>query len=140
MRKSAAAARSAQKKILQNNKKKGRKTKPDALEAAQYICVFTTLDKSIPAETILMIYRKVMEGETRLRSEHLEHPAKRAFHGVLRDGTRTIFVGIMNRGRESFRGVCGNILGTGLDFVFPIIRSKVEVANEATQSELAGGA
>jgi hypothetical protein len=57
MRKSEAAARLAQKKILQNNKKKGRKTKPETLEAAQYISVFTTLDKSIPAETILMIYR-----------------------------------------------------------------------------------
>jgi hypothetical protein len=57
MKKSEAAARLAQKKILQNNKKKGRKTKPETLEAAQYICVFTTLDKSIPAETILMIYR-----------------------------------------------------------------------------------
>lgn len=57
MRKSETAARQAQKKILRDNKKKGRKTKPETLESAQYICVFTTLDKSIPAETILIIYR-----------------------------------------------------------------------------------
>jgi hypothetical protein len=57
VKKSEAATRLAQKKILRVNRKKGRKTKPETLEAAQCICVFTTLDQSIPAEIILMIYR-----------------------------------------------------------------------------------
>jgi hypothetical protein len=57
IRKSENAIKRTHKKILRDNAKKGRKTKPDTLEAAKYIFVFTTLDPSIPAETILIIYR-----------------------------------------------------------------------------------
>lgn len=57
VRKTEAAMRREQKKIRRENARKGRKTRPETLEAAQYTFVFTTLDKSIPAETILIIYR-----------------------------------------------------------------------------------
>lgn len=57
IRKSESAIKRTHKKILKDNSKKGRKTKPETLEAAKYIFVFTTLDPSIPAETILLIYR-----------------------------------------------------------------------------------
>lgn len=57
VRKTEAATRREQRKIRRENSKKGRKTRPETLEAAQYTFVFTTLDKGIPAETILLIYR-----------------------------------------------------------------------------------
>ena len=57
MRKSSSAADRERKRILKESSKKGRKTKPETLEAAGYIFVFTTLDQSIPAETVLTIYR-----------------------------------------------------------------------------------
>jgi hypothetical protein len=57
VRKSSSAANRERKRILKESSKKGRKTKPETLEAAGYIFVFTTLDQSIPAETILTVYR-----------------------------------------------------------------------------------
>lgn len=57
VRKSVSAANREQKRILKENSKKGRQTKPETLEAAGYTFVFTTLDQSIPAETVLTIYR-----------------------------------------------------------------------------------
>jgi hypothetical protein len=57
VRKSETATRRAQRNILRDSKKKGRKIKPETLEAAQYVCAFTTLGKEVSAETILMIYR-----------------------------------------------------------------------------------
>lgn len=94
VKKSEAAIRLAQKKILRENRKKGRKTKPETLEAAQYICVFTTLDQSIPAETVLMIYRirwqielafkrlKSLLGTGRLHNKHPDS-AKAWLYGKL---------------------------------------------------------
>jgi hypothetical protein len=57
VRKSSSAANRERKRILKESSKKGRKTKPETLEAAGYIFVFTTLDQSIPAETVLTVYR-----------------------------------------------------------------------------------
>ncbi len=57
VRKSEAAIRRDQKKIRRENARKGRKTRPETLEAGQYTFVFTTLDQGIPAQTILIIYR-----------------------------------------------------------------------------------
>lgn len=57
VRKSLSATNRERKRILKESSKKGRKTKPETLEAAGYIFVFTTLDQSIPAETVLTIFR-----------------------------------------------------------------------------------
>jgi hypothetical protein len=57
VRKTEAAAKEARDKILRESRKKGRNTKPQTLEAAGYTTVFTTLDGSIPAETVLNLYR-----------------------------------------------------------------------------------
>lgn len=57
VRLSESATRRARKRILKENKKKGRRTRPETLEAAAFIIVFTTLDQAIPAATILQIYR-----------------------------------------------------------------------------------
>jgi hypothetical protein len=57
LRKSVSAADRERKRILKESSKKGRKTKPETLEAAGYTFVFTTLDQSISAETVLTIYR-----------------------------------------------------------------------------------
>ncbi len=57
VRKSQSAANRERKRILKESSKKGRKTKPETLEAAGYTIVFTTLDQSISAETVLTIYR-----------------------------------------------------------------------------------
>ncbi len=57
VRKSDSAAKKARKHIIRRNKKQGKKTRPETLEAANYTFVFTTLDNSIDPETILSIYR-----------------------------------------------------------------------------------
>ena len=57
VRLSEAATRKARKRIVKQNKKKGRKTRAETLEAAGFIIVFTTLDPTIPATTIIQIYR-----------------------------------------------------------------------------------
>jgi len=57
VRKSEEATRRDQKRIQRENSRKGRKTRPETLEAARYTFVFTTLDQSIAPETILTIYR-----------------------------------------------------------------------------------
>ena len=57
IRKSVLATERERKRILRESSKRGRKTKPETLEAAQYIVLFTTLDQSIPAETVMIIYR-----------------------------------------------------------------------------------
>lgn len=56
VRKSESATRRERKRILRENARKGRKTRPETLEAAQYTIIFTTLDPSIPPETMLTIY------------------------------------------------------------------------------------
>lgn len=57
IRKSEQATKEAQEKLLRENRKKGRKTRPATLEAAAYTMMYTTLDRSISAETVLTIYR-----------------------------------------------------------------------------------
>jgi hypothetical protein len=57
VRKSVSATERERKRILKENSKKGRQTRPQTLETAGYTFVFTTLDKSIPAEIVLTIYR-----------------------------------------------------------------------------------
>lgn len=57
IRKTEQATKDAQEKILRESKKKGRKVRPATLEAAGYTMVFSTLDRSISADTVLTIYR-----------------------------------------------------------------------------------
>jgi len=57
IKKSKEAAEKARRKILKENKKKGHETKPQTLEAAGYIFVFTTLDGRLPATAVLEMYR-----------------------------------------------------------------------------------
>ena len=94
VRKSKGAAKRARKKVQRESSKKGRKTRPETLEAAEYTFVFTTLDRSIPAETVLHIYRARWQVELvfkRLKSllglGHLQHTnpvnAKAWLHGKL---------------------------------------------------------
>jgi hypothetical protein len=56
IKKSKEAAEKARRKIVRESKKKGHAPKPETLEAAGYIFVFTTLD-SIPATSVLEMYR-----------------------------------------------------------------------------------
>ena len=53
---SEAAQKKAVRKSQRKNGKKG-KVKPETLEAARYIIIFTTLDRSVCAETVLECYR-----------------------------------------------------------------------------------
>lgn len=53
---SEAAQKKAVRKSQRKNGKKG-KVKPETLEAARYIIIFTTLDRSISAQTVLECYR-----------------------------------------------------------------------------------
>ena len=57
VRKSLSATNRERERILKEASRKCRKVKPQTLEAAGYTFVFTTLDQSIPAETVLTIYR-----------------------------------------------------------------------------------
>jgi DDE family transposase len=57
IKKSEEAAEKARGKILKESKKKGHETKPETLEAAGYIFVFTTLDRRLSATTVLEMYR-----------------------------------------------------------------------------------
>lgn len=57
VRKSLAARKAARARCLRENSKKGRKVKPETLEAAEYVIVFTTLHQGFPAETVMEIYR-----------------------------------------------------------------------------------
>lgn len=57
IKKSKEAAEKARRKIIKESKKKGHQPKPETLEAAGYIFVFTTLDGRLPATTVLEMYR-----------------------------------------------------------------------------------
>jgi hypothetical protein len=57
LKKSKEAAEKAQRKVLQENGRKGAKVKPETIEAAAYTFVFTTLDRSFTPATVLEIYR-----------------------------------------------------------------------------------
>jgi len=57
VRKSKEAAERAKSKAIRESTKKGFKTKPETIESAEYIFVFTTLNANISASTILEMYR-----------------------------------------------------------------------------------
>lgn len=57
VRLSKSAQDKAMRKTLRQSVKKGRKTKPETLEGAKYAIVFTTLDRSVSAKTVLECYR-----------------------------------------------------------------------------------
>ena len=57
LKKSKEAAEKAQRKVLQENGRKGAKVRPEAIEAAAYSFVFTTLDRTFSPVTVLEIYR-----------------------------------------------------------------------------------
>jgi hypothetical protein len=57
IKKSKEAAEKARAKVIKDSKRKGREPQPETLEAAEYIFVFTTLDRSFPATMILEMYR-----------------------------------------------------------------------------------
>ncbi len=57
LKKSEAAAEKARRKVLRENSRKGHKVKPETIEAAGYVFVFTTLDRGFDATTIMELYR-----------------------------------------------------------------------------------
>lgn len=57
VRKSLAARKAARARCLRECSKKGRKVKPETLEATEYVIVFTTLPRSFRAPQIMQIYR-----------------------------------------------------------------------------------
>jgi hypothetical protein len=57
VRKSLAVRKAARARCLKENGKKGRRVKPETLEAAEYVIVFTTLHHGFSAETVMEIYR-----------------------------------------------------------------------------------
>lgn len=57
LKKSEEAAEQARRKALKENSRKGHVVKPETLEAAGYISVFTTLNRDFSAETALEMYR-----------------------------------------------------------------------------------
>ena len=57
VRKSLAARKAARARCLRESSKKGRKVKPETLEAAEYVMVFTTLHHGFSAEMVMEIYR-----------------------------------------------------------------------------------
>jgi hypothetical protein len=57
VRKSLAARKQARGRALREASKKGRKVKPETLDAAEYVIVFTTLHRGFSAEMVMEIYR-----------------------------------------------------------------------------------
>jgi hypothetical protein len=57
LKKTKEAAERAQRKVLQENGRKGARVRPETIEAAAYSFVFTTLDRTFSPATILEIYR-----------------------------------------------------------------------------------
>lgn len=57
LKKSKEAAERAQRKVLQENGRKGAKVRPETIEAAAYTFVFTTLDRTFSPAMVLEIYR-----------------------------------------------------------------------------------
>jgi hypothetical protein len=57
IKKNKVAAEKAQRKALRENGRKGAKVKPETIESAAYIFVFTTLDRRIRPTTVLEMYR-----------------------------------------------------------------------------------
>lgn len=57
LKKSKPAAERAQRKVLQENGRKGAQVKPETIEAAAYTFVFTTLDRRFTPTMVLEMYR-----------------------------------------------------------------------------------
>jgi DDE family transposase len=57
IKKSKAAAQRARDKLVREARRQKRQIRPETLEAAGYIFVFTTLDADVPAPAILELYR-----------------------------------------------------------------------------------
>lgn len=57
LRKSRQAAERARRALLKEAARKGRRVKPETLEAAGYTFVFTTLERRFPASAVLELYR-----------------------------------------------------------------------------------
>ena len=57
IKKSRIAAEKAQRKALKENGRKGAKVKPETIESAAYIFVFTTLDRNVSPTSVLEMYR-----------------------------------------------------------------------------------
>ncbi|MEK7353677.1 MAG: IS4 family transposase [Chloroflexota bacterium] len=57
VRKSNSAAEKARRKALAENRRKGHAVRPETIEAAAYVFVFTTLDRRFSATTVLEVYR-----------------------------------------------------------------------------------
>lgn len=57
IKKNKVAAEKAQRKALRENGRKGAKVKPETIESAAYIFVFTTLDRSVSPTAVLEMYR-----------------------------------------------------------------------------------
>lgn len=57
VKKSHVAAERARTKVLRDSSKKGRRPRPETLEAAGYTLVFTTLPRTTNASTVLELYR-----------------------------------------------------------------------------------
>ena len=57
VKKSAAAALKARQRVLRESQRGGVQVRQETLEAADYVFVFTTLDKAIAAQTVMEMYR-----------------------------------------------------------------------------------
>lgn len=57
IKKSKEAAEKARRQSIRESKRKGHEPRPETLEAAGYIFVFTTLEARLPATTVLEMYR-----------------------------------------------------------------------------------
>ena len=94
LKKNKVAAEKAKQKALQESSKKGHSIKPQTIETAEYVFVFTTIPRHIPASAVLEAYRgrwqieitfkrlKSLLGLGHLRKMDLEG-AKAWLHGKL---------------------------------------------------------
>lgn len=57
IKKNKVAAEKSQLKALRENSRKGAKVKPETIESAAYIFIFTTLDRSVKPTAVLEMYR-----------------------------------------------------------------------------------
>ena len=57
VKKSAAAAHKARQRVLRESQRGGVQVRQETLEAAEYVFVFTTLDKAVDVQTVLELYR-----------------------------------------------------------------------------------
>ena len=57
VKKSAAAAQKARQRVLRESQRGGTQVRPETLEAADYVFVFTTLSEAVSAQTVMELYR-----------------------------------------------------------------------------------